>query len=154
MIGQVGHGAGGPAITDNTQGLGGFSTSIDPPSAGLGNGAFWDQVAQAVSHVTTAGFPLAADAAPLTTPQVGDLTQLDLTHHGNLGDVVNSAIHDPVVMQAPDSGIHISASEVQLQDHGMASAAAAVNPQPLPAPDVLIDYGAVAASPHYDYHLG
>ena len=150
MIGQVGHGAGGPAITDNTQGLGG------PPSAGLGNGAFWDQVAQAVSHVTTAGFPLAADAAPLTTPQVGDLTQLDLTHHGNLGDVVNSAIHDPVVMQAPDSGIHISALDVNpvLQDHGMASTTAAVNPQPLPASDVLTDYGAVAASPHYDYHLG
>jgi hypothetical protein len=79
-----------------------------------------------------------------------------LTHHGNLGDVVSSAIHDPVVMQAPDSGIHISASDIHpdLQDHGMASAAAAVNLQPLPAPDVLIDYGAVAASPHYDYHLG
>jgi hypothetical protein len=142
VIGQVGHGEGGPAITDSAQGLG--STSID-----------WDRVAQAVSHVTTAG-PLAADAAPLTTPQVGDLTQLDLTRHGNLGDVVSSAIHDPVVMQAPDSAIHISASDVHpdLQDHGMASAAAAVNPQPLPAPDVLIDYGAVAASPHYDYHLG
>jgi hypothetical protein len=156
VIGQIGHGAGGQAVTDNAQGLGGFSTSIDPPSAGLGNGAFWDQVAEALSHVTTAGFPPAADAAPLTTPQVGELTQLDLTHHGNLGDVVSSAIHDPVVMQAPDSGIHISASDIHpdLQDHGMASAAAAVNLQPLPAPDVLIDYGAVAASPHYDYHLG
>jgi len=125
----------------------------------LGNGdggAFWDQAAQAVSHVTTAGFPLAADAAPLTTPQVGDLTHLDLTHLGNLGDVVGGPTHDPVAMQAPDSGIHFPASDVNpdLTDHGMASTTAAVNPQPLPASDVLTDYGAVAASPHYDYHLG
>ena len=155
VIGQVGDAAGGPAITDNAQVMGGFSTSMDPPSAGLGNGAFWDQVAQAVSHVTTAGFPPAADAAPLTTPQVGDLTHLDLTHLGNLGDVVGGPTHDPVAMQAPDSGIHISALDVNpvLQDHGMASTTAAVNPQPVPASDV-IDYGGVAASPHYDYHLG
>jgi hypothetical protein len=57
-------------------------------------------------------------------------------------------------MQAPDSGIHISASDVNpdVQDHGMASTTAAVNPQPVPASDV-IDYGGVAASPHYDYPL-
>jgi len=141
-IGQAGDATPGPATTDNAQGMGSLSTT---------HADFWDQATQAVNHVTTAGFPLAADAAPLTSPQIGELT-----HLGNLGDVASSATHDPVVMQAPDSGIHISASDIHpdLQDHGMASAAAAVNPQPLPAADVLIDYGAVAASPHYDYHLG